>query len=228
MKIRKSTRRGSLIADQLRTDQIELVEKNKKLAKFYCRKHRNWGRLSKDVDFDDRTQAAMLGICLAALKFKEEKCKFFASYAKHWIRSSLQRFSDSDHPVYIPAHSVCKIQSVVSTANRISVRNGPENAVRYLHWAMDRYSLWKCWTVLGHNKVEPDEIEIKEKKGFDEELLSALSEREQLVIRYRFGINTEERTLEYIADNFLGGISRERVRQIERDALRKLKAKYEG
>lgn len=224
----ESIRRGNLIAGRLRTEQIELAKTNKKLANYYTRRHRNWGRLNSGVDHQDRTQAALLGVCLAALKFDENKGKFFAAYAKHWIRSSLQRFSDSDHPVYIPAHAISKIQSVVSTANRISVRKGYDRAVFYLHWAIDRYKLWNCWTVVGYQKTEPDNLEINKKVEFEQELFSDLSEREQLVIRFRFGINTQERTLEYIAENFLGGISRERVRQIERDALRKLKAKYEG
>jgi DNA-directed RNA polymerase sigma subunit (sigma70/sigma32) len=44
-----------------------------------------------------------------------------------------------------------------------------------------------------------------------------------LVIRFRFGINTEPRTLDYIGENILGGISRERVRQIQESALNKLR-----
>lgn len=177
---------------------------------------------------EDRYQTARLGLCFAALKFDSSRGNTFAAYAQHWVRNSLQRFSDSDHPVYVPYHTAGKMKRIQMTATRLAARRGEDRALEYLHWVINRYNLWHAWSIISHDRSEPDSVEICRKVSFDDELLSKLTEREQLIIRFRFGINTEPRTLEYIAENMLGGISRERVRQIERDALRKLKVQYEG
>ena len=226
----ESTRRSSLIPKRLKTAQIKTVKKNIKLASFFARRNKGWGRLSSNIDLEDRHQTAKLGICLAALKFDKKRGSSFSSYAHHWIRSSLQRFSTSDHPVYIPISIAGRMVRIQMTAARIAARKGEDRALEYLHWVIERYNLWSAWSVLDYSKSEPEDLQHHEaeKISIDFELFESLSEREQIVIRFRFGINAEVRTLEYIAENIIGGISRERVRQIERDALRKLQVKNEG
>lgn len=220
-----STRQVNLTQRPLRTAQINVVLKHKKLANFLVRKYPSWGTIRSAQDNEERLQAALLGLCLAMPRFKKEKGSF-ASYAQHWVRHALQRYLTSDHPVYIPAHSRYKMLSVMAIYRRISTRKGEEKALRFLHWVIERYRLHDLWTVVSHGKIEEEVADYRKERSIsaDEiERIHLLSDREQLVIRFRYGINTQERTLEYIAENLLDGISRERVRQIEANAIRKLR-----
>jgi DNA-directed RNA polymerase sigma subunit (sigma70/sigma32) len=116
--------------------------------------------------------------------------------------------------------------SVMAIYRRIATRKGEEKALKFLHWVIERYRLHDLWTVISHGKIEEEVADYRKESSIssDEiERMHLLSDREQLVIRFRYGINTQERTLEYIAENLLDGISRERVRQIEANAIRKLR-----
>lgn len=213
------------MAHRLRTDQTETVLKNIRLAAFFARKYRSWSRLNSQYDLKERIQAAKLGICEAAARFDPSRSIKFTSYAHHWIRHALQKTTDTDHPVKIPEHMQLRMQKILSGYRKFRVKKGEESALQYLMWAVERYNAWSAWSMISHGKVEVDNIESEVNDKIEIENFDKLTPREQAVIRFRYGINTEPRSLSYIGENILGGISGERVRQIEAIAIGKLRGK---
>ena len=213
---------NTLTQSQPKMAQTNLILDNLKLAKFFVRKYPQWTRKG-NVRSDDKLQAARLGLCMAAERYDENKSKI-STYAKFWIRHCMQRWCHDSAPVRVPNHIATKMGGVLQNAARIKVRKGTDKSLRYLHWAIERYALWPAWSIISYQTIDTEDVSNRDPYdsiNFDK--MNLLTDREALVIRFRFGINVEPRTLEYIAENILGNISRERVRQIEADALKKLR-----
>jgi RNA polymerase sigma factor (sigma-70 family) len=202
-------------------EQIKRVRSNVKLARYYAFSRPDWA-LNGSREIEDRLQCAFLGLCEASCRFEKEKGKF-STYAHYWIRGCTNKWSGDRHPVRIPRAKQIQMLQILFAAGRILARKGPNSSLLYIKWATERYNLYSCWTMHGFGFSEAEIQQQKASEKLELENLERLNERETLVIRFRFGINTEPRTLDYIGENILGGISRERVRQIQESALNKLR-----
>ncbi|MBP2070863.1 sigma-70 family RNA polymerase sigma factor [Thermoanaerobacterium butyriciformans] len=221
-----------------------LVEHNMRLVQKMASK------LSKPgFEFDDLVQEGLIGLLTAIDKYDYTRGYKFSTYSVWYIRQRIQRYmKNTSKSVRLPIHIQEKINKVLSTMYDLEQKNGEkptvkeiavemkldENTVgKYLKLAESVASLnqyvddEKCDAELIDYLVD-EEVDI-ENETINEQLkqeidkvLDILPERERLILELRFGIGTEEpMTLEQIG-NMLG-LTRERIRQIEIKALKKLR-----
>lgn len=156
----------------------------------------------RGLPFLDLIQEGNLGLMKAAEKFEPERGFKFSTYATWWIRQSITRaIADQGRTIRIPVHLVESINRVKKTAGDLLHKNGREPTVEEIAAALD---------------MEPDKVrELLH-------VLKSLTPREERVITLRFGLEDgRARTLEELGKEF--NVTRERVRQIEAKALRKLR-----
>lgn len=223
----------------------ELTAANLRLVVNEAKKYANKGIL-----FLDLIQEGNLGLMKAVQKFDGKKGFNFSTYATWWIRQAISRaVADQARTIRVPVHMVEKINKLAKVKATLSQELGrdpkPEELAVELEMTvekvkeilvagMDPISLDKPVetgeeksTVQDFIKDEDNVVgETAEQRALSEELeevLMTLGEREEKIIRMRFGIGEDKtKTLEEIAKIF--GITRERVRQIEAKALRKLRS----
>ena len=188
----------------------------------------------RGLPFLDLIQEGNLGLMKAAEKFEPERGFKFSTYATWWIRQSITRaIADQGRTIRIPVHLVESINRVKKTAGDLLHKNGREPTVEEIAVALD---------------MEPDKVRVGEEEDAhledfiqDEDagvpvdeagrqllrrellhVLKSLTPREERVITLRFGLEDgRARTLEELGKEF--NVTRERVRQIEAKALRKLR-----
>jgi RNA polymerase primary sigma factor len=204
--------------------------------------------VNRGVDYIDLVQEGAVGLMRGVERFDHRRGFRFATYAHWWIRQGMTRaIADQSRTVRMPVHmneQLTRLRRVSAslmqklgrdpTFEELSEAAGvpPEKAARVLSQHRPAVSLDEPVnddneTTIGDlmadtNAVDPgapsDERELKEAL---EQVLSKLTERERTVLKARFGVGTGEReTLEVIGSSL--GITRERTRQIEGQALRKL------
>jgi len=226
--------------------RTRLVEKNLRLVVSVAKKYRGYG-----VPFEDLIQEGNIGLMKAVDKYDPDRGWRFSTYATWWVRQAVGRaVSDKGRTIRLPVHMGEKMRKMARTYNGLSTELGREptdeevagrlgwtaEKVREVKGAMpDATSLDKPLgsgeeaSELGSLVEDRASSEVSEavlrdmEVGWLVEAISRLPERHQHVLVKRYGLDEEETaTLAQLADEL--GVSKERIRQLQREAERMLRA----
>ena len=242
--IREANKRMSIGEAKARRAKKEMIEANLRLVISIAKKYTNRG-----LQFLDLIQEGNIGLMKAVDKFEYRRGYKFSTYATWWIRQAITRsIADQARTIRIPVHMIETINKLNRLSRQILQETGREATPEELSELIDM-SEDKVQKIL---KIAKEPISMETPIGDDEDshlgdfiedgtndspidhatnqslkeatkgILESLTEREAKVLRMRFGIDMNtDHTLEEVGKQF--DVTRERIRQIEAKALRKLR-----
>lgn len=205
--------------------QRVLISKNMRLAYSMARRH--CGLLAfRETSNSDLKQTSYLALCHAAKLYDNKRP--FGPYLCIWVKQFLRKYRGHETRFHADWNKINDCRRIEATSRRIQAKRGIDASNDYIFWAVSRYNLFSAWNMYKSIRVDFEEIKDKRKEIFQIEesvnLFQGLSQRERFVLEKRFGFDSEEMTLQQIANMI--GVSRERVRQIENKAIEKLKQRF--